>query len=683
MNVSFNWLKDYIDLNNYPIEDLAHRLTMCGLEIKKIIPIEDRNDVLLEAEVTSNRPDWLGYVGIAREIGAIIGKKIIYPNETIKQKREKNNQVNVIIKDIDLCPFYTAVLLENVEFGETPRFIQDRLTVIGVRTINLPVDLTNYILFEYSQPLHAFDFDKIGDSIIIRRAQKREKFIAINEKEYVLDQNDLVISDEKGAIAIAGVMGGLQSEVSQQTHTILLESAFFNPVAVRKTSRKVQLVSESSYRFERRVDPQNVVNASNRFVHLLSQFGKIGKVSSIITAGSVPIKSNAISLPHEYVKNILGISIPTQTSISILENLGLHNIKEHDNTILVEIPSFRSDLERPIDLIEEIARIYGYDRIPETYPFVSMNKNRVDKSLKCEELLRNHAIALGADEIVTYNLVNPNFYERFFNEVFNDAIRIINPSNKELTLMRPSLITGMLDVIKTNIHHGHKNIKAFEVGRVYLKNKYDDLPREEKMFSLSITGQAFNNWVDHKRMVNFFDLKGMMENILAKFTLTNITYASLSHPLFTDGVQIIINEQQIGTIGKVNNEVLDFFEIDQHVFYCEISISQILNNITWEKKFIGFSRFPSSHRDLSIVIDGSVKACDVITTIRSCGHGLIKDLILYDQYSGKQIPEGFKSFTFSIEYQANDRTLSSIEIESIHNTIVTTLERQFKAKLRD
>ena len=503
MNISLNWLKEYISIEK-PVNELAHKLTMCGLEIQKISQHEASKDVVLEAEVTTNRPDWLGYIGIAREIGAIMGKKVTYPNESIKIKRVKKNNFDVSIQDNELCPFYSAVLLENIEFGDTPKYIKEYLEAIGIRSINLPVDLSNYVLFEYNQPLHAFDFDKIGNSVIIRRARKGEKFVAINDKEYSLDRNDLVICDENKAIALAGVMGGLQSEVSIKTRNILLESAFFNPVAIRKTSRKLQVMSESSYRFERRIDPMNVVHASNRFVHLLSKHAKIGSISPVITDGALSKKRNKIKLHFAYVNKVLGISIPKTQIKSILNRLEISVVDlKKDVSITLAIPSFRHDLERPIDLIEEIARVYGYDKITETYPVISMNKNKTDKSLSSEDMMRNYALGVGASEIITYTLVNPSFYTLFAPDTLKDAIQIVNPSNKELTHMRPTLFTGMLDVIKTNVHNGQKNIKAFELGRIYVKNSQSKLPREEKRMSIAITGFAFNNWMDHNRPVSF------------------------------------------------------------------------------------------------------------------------------------------------------------------------------------
>jgi len=682
MNISCNWLKDYINVPSN-INVLAHELTMCGLEIKKILTAKEYNDTVLEAEITSNRPDWLGYVGVAREIGAITGERIKYPEEKIKQKREKNNKINnVDIKNLYYCPFYTAVLLEDVENKETPKFIKDRLMSIGVRSVNLPVDISNYVLFEYNQPLHTFDYDKIADSIIVRQANKGEKFQAINSKVYELDNNDLVICDEKGPIAIAGIMGGLQSEVSFNTKNILLESAFFNPVAIRKTSRKLQLVSESSYRFERGVDPEGVIKASNRFIYLLSKYGKIGKISLIIKSGSLTHKKRKISLSFDYVQKVLGMTVPKRKIIEIIKKLDLNVYSIKDDNIVVQIPTFRNDLERPIDLVEEVARIYGYDRIPETYPLISMSKNKLEKSLKCEDLFREYGIAVGASEIITYNLVNPKFYEKFSNDILVKCINITNPSNKELTLMRPSLITGTLDVIKSNVNHSYKNLKIFEVGRIYFKSKNNKLPNEEKRFSISITGEAFNNWLDHKRIVNLFDLKGMIEDILEKINISNISYSPMKSSMLTNGIQILLNSKNIGYIGKVTPDVIEHFDIGQDVFYAEISIDKLLEDVSFDNKYKGFSKYPYSYRDLSIVIDETIKANDITKAIRSSGGTLIKGLMLYDHYKGKQIPNGFKSLTFSIEYQADDRTLSHDDVELTHDRIISVLQNKFNAKLR-
>ncbi|MBU1862774.1 MAG: phenylalanine--tRNA ligase subunit beta [Candidatus Omnitrophica bacterium] len=681
MKASLGWLKEYIKVNN-SAETIAHKLTMGGLEVQKVIQVRESNDIVFDVEITSNRPDWLSHIGVAREIGGVLGKKIVYPNTVIKQKRITTERVSVSIIARKQCPFYTAVLLENVAFSETPQFIKDRLRAIGVRSINLPVDLTNYVLFEYGQPLHAFDFDAIGNKITVRTARNDEKFTAINEKEYKLSDTDLVISDEKGPIALAGVMGGLHSEVSGRTKNILLESAFFTPSSIRTTSRKYQLTSESSYRFERRVDPQCVVKASDRFISLFLKYASIGKVSKIISVGTCGAKRKTIRLPYDYINKMLGISISSQKVKTVLKNLELKIVKQTANEGVVEIPSFRADLERPIDLVEEIARIYGYDKIPETYPTVTLAKKECDQSLKLENIVRTHAVSLGMNEIITHSIIDPRFYQSLNGDIGNNALTIINPSNKEITVMRTSLIQGMLDVIKTNINHGNGNLKIFELGNVYHKTKKGDLPDEEKIVSFALSGESYNNWLDHSREVNFFDVKGAIEALLSALDVNNVTYEEKVFSFYVNGIVIRVNNNAIGHLGEVGKKSLEYFDIKQKVFYGEISLARLINTIRWERKFNDISKFPSSYRDVSIIIKESVKVGDVAKTIKENGNSIIRKLMLFDQYRGKQITKGNKSLTFSIEYQADNRTLDSEEVEKTHNRIIKALEAHHNATLR-
>lgn len=677
MKALYSWIKEYVDIEA-SAEDVAQRLTMSGLEVQACEMIPSEKDAVLDVEITSNRPDWLSHIGIARECSALYKKSIKYPKNNVSCKRESPKNLRITVKDVEKCPYYTAVLLENVSFGKTPDFIKRRLECVGLRSINLPVDLTNYILLEYGQPLHAFDFDKIGNEVIVRSAKNGELFKAINEKQYELTNEDLVISDENGIIALAGVMGGKKSEVSDETKNILLESALFAPHTIRASSRRHGLVSDSSYRFERFIDPQGVCVASDRFIHLLLEYGNVERVSVLIENGSISDNCNVIELSYNYMKKILGAKIPNEEAKEILTYLDLTIVEDNDTACKVRVPSFRSDLTRPVDVVEEVARIYGYDSLKETYPTVSMRKKTIDPIISYERKLRNRALSLGTYELVTFSLVDPSYYEKCAQEFMENIVRIINPSNKKLTIMRPSLIDGVMEVIKHNLNHGNKHIKTFEIGRTYKASK-NGLPSEEKKIAIALTGEIYNNWKDHARNATFFDLKGMVETLLNQ---DHLKYKTNKMSCFEEGFDIYADNVCIGYLGIIDSKSKDHYDIKQDVFYAELSVETSFHiekkNVIYQE----YSKYPSSYRDLSIVIKDVYNVEDVLQTIQNVDQEIIANISLFDLYRGKPIAKGEKSLSFAIEYQSKKETLSSERVDELHTKIIKILEHKFNASLR-
>lgn len=679
MKASINWLKEYVSCS-LSAHEIADKLTMSGLEVQKIEPVED--DVAIEVEITSNRPDWLSHIGIAREIGALTGHSLDYPTITLPDTKETSAAKRIEIADEKACPFYSAVLLEDVTFGDTPAFIKERLAAIGLRSINLPVDLTNYILYEYGQPLHAFDADLIGSRIIIRSALEKEHFLALNDKEYILTPTDLVISDENGAIALAGIMGGHKSEVTTQTKNILLESAYFNPGVIRRTSREHVLSSDSSYRFERRVDPDSVIRASERFVSMMCEYASVKKVSGRMTCGTLPIEKKLISFDSAFIKKTLGIEIEKKHVVRILEHLGLAVEQIDSCRLSISVPTFRADIERPIDVIEEIARIYGYDNIAETFPSIPMKKKIIDPVLQTERDLRDYARAYSLQEIITFSLESRSLYEKFYPALLDQAISLINPSNKELNLMRPTLVHGMLTVIKNNINHGNKDLRFFEIGRRYARSDADAFPREEKVFSMAISGRAFYNWNDHERPVMFHDLKGILQQILSALSIDPVSLRPIDAPLMSDGFHVLAADRLIGCIGLFSQQVLDHYDIAQPVIYSELSIEVLQEARSQHRKFVEFSKYPALFRDLSIILSEEIHAGDVTRCIQAIDPDLIRSVVLFDRYRGKQIQKGLCSLSFAIEFRSDDRTLSHDEIDSLQKRILSALTDEFQAVLR-
>jgi phenylalanyl-tRNA synthetase beta chain len=682
MKVSFNWLKDYVKVKATP-EQLAEQLTMAGLEVKKIERVSD--DVIFEMEITTNRPDWLSHLGVARELHATTGNSFSLPPSKIKPPVEAERVFTIATPDRDLCPYYSAVLLEDVEWTktETPAYMKNRLEVCGIRSINFIVDVTNYVLLECGQPLHAFDADLLnGDAISARRAKEGEKIAAIDGVVYPLIRNDLIIADLKRPIAIGGVMGGKNSEVSSNTKNILLESAFFTPASVRQTARRLQLASESSYRFERRADPAGVDSARERAVYLIAQHAKIGRLSRVFSGGKPPIRFLAISFAYPEVKKLLGTQIPQTKGKSYLMRLGLR-VSGSGKKWSVKIPSFRSDLTRSCDLIEEIARLYGYDRIPETLPLAQPLEPRIDPLLKLEDEVHRLCTSLGFSEAITFSLVESTLFDKL--KLFqNNRVRLVNPQNKELNLMRPSLISGLLASVQRNLYAGQSTAWLFEIGNRYLDEAGDKkLPHEERMLGLILSGESAGGWLDKKRSAGFYDLKGSVHELLKRIGIDSFEEGKSDDPIFQSGQGISVQAGgvELGSYGTLSDQVRNVYDVEKGVFYGEFSLERVLKLAKIKRTIKDIPKFPSSPRDLTLICGDDLKSGIIVKRIREMAGHLAAKIEVFDCFRGGQIPKGRKSLSFRISYQAEDRTLENEQVNKLHFSIIDDLNRSFGTEL--
>ncbi|MBI1978123.1 MAG: phenylalanine--tRNA ligase subunit beta, partial [Candidatus Omnitrophica bacterium] len=517
-------------------------------------------------------------------------------------------------------------------------------------------------------------------------------------------KDDLIIADLSGPIAIGGVMGGKDSEVNKRTKNILLESAFFSPVSIRRTSRRLGLSSESSYRFERRVDPKGVDQARERAIHLILKYTHAKRVSSVFRSGKLPIREAKIVLNLADVKRILGVQIPGSKIKSYLSRLGLQ-VSGKGKTIRVQAPSFRADLTQPIDLIEEIARIYGYENIPETLPLVRPIEPRIDPILALECEVRSLCVGLGFSEAITFSLVESSFYDRLglFKE---NRVKLINPKNKELNLMRPSLLSGLAQSVRRNLFVGQTDIRLFEIGNRYLKQTVPgtavkmgtdynlspfsaarnvpgtDLPKEERMLAFILSGEGSLGWLEKKRPISFYDLKGAVEEILARFGMRSVEAVDQDTIYQTgEGVQLSVKGKAIGSYGTLSERVRKLFDLSQPVFYAELSL-EVLLSLAGESRVVKeIPKFPISPRDLTLIMDERVKAESVVGEIRKMAGELVAHIEVFDYFKGGQIPKGKKSLSFRIHYQAKDRTLQNEEVNKLHFSVIDELNRSFGAEL--
>ncbi len=675
MRISYNWLKKYVDLKETP-EELSDMLMSAGLPTESIENLGA--DKVLEVEVTANRPDWLSYIGVAREIAAITGKKLKLP--AVGVSKVNGRGIKVKVEDKALCPRYTARIIRNVKVGESPAWLKARLEAMGLRPVNNIVDITNFCLFETGEPMHAFDLDKLsGGEVIIRKAGKGEKITAIDGVERTLDDTMLVISDGSKPVAIAGVMGGLNTEVNYSTKNILLEAAYFDPVSIRRTSRKLALSSDSSYRFERRVDISNIVYSSARATDLICQIagGEAGEFADI---GAKPAKNKAIILSITKLDSLLGHKIPPVKVKKILTGLGLKTKAASKDKMSFEAPHFRYDLKEEVDLIEEVARVYGYNKIPSTIPSIVPQAERTSPGMDVLRKMRAAFTGLGFDEIITYSLLSKGTIQNAALPA-EDAVCVANPLSTEQEAMRPSLVPGMLGAVLWNINRKIKDLKLFEIGHVYSKNSGGFT--EEERLGACITGEMIN-WAGGSRNYSFFDLKGAIEAVFDSIGVKRISFDEAHDCRFSDAAcaSVELAEENIGIIGQIDDGVLKAFDIKSPVYFCEIYPDKIARSANTKNRFEAMPKYPSVERDISIVADKDTPNRKIMTVIKTAGGATLKGVTLIDKYSGKQIPDGKISLTYRIEYQNTAKTLEEKEVMEVHSKVLQALGTELGAKLR-
>lgn len=679
MRVSCNWLKDYVDIK-FPPEKLAETLTMAGLAVESVT--KKGADHILEVEVTSNRPDWLSMVGIAREVSAITGAKLKLPPILKVKDKQPRAGIKVKVEDKKLCARYTARVIRDVRILASGARLASKLEAVDLRPVNNVVDITNFCLFETGEPMHAFDLDKIeNQEITVRRAHNGEKIVTIDGVERKLDNSMLIIADAKGPVAIAGVMGGLNTEVTFSTRNILLEAAYFDSVSVRRTSRKLALSTESSYRFERKVDISDIPGCSDRATGLISELAQ-GNVGEFFDVKSPIRKKNVIKLRFSRLNSIAGINIAPSSVKKILVSLGLKPKSSSGDKMTLEIPGFRHDLNSEVDVIEEILRVYGYNKIPVTLPPVAEQVQRIPRDIAVKKEICRVLTALGMDEVITYSLINRKLTDAALLQ--NDKIiEMQNPLTSEQEIMRPGLIPGMLGAISWNINRKTKNLKLFELGKVYHKEQTGALSEKNHLL-LAMTGYRDEGWTGGSGSYGFFELKGAVETLLAELGISKISFNRSGHPAFSQAAtaSIEINGTAAGIIGRISRKVLDAFDIKEAVYACEIDAEALFEYAALEKVFNPLPKYPSVFRDISIVIDKDTSHTALTCAIADRAGALLKQIRLVDRYTGKQIPAGKVSLTYRLEYQSLERTLEDREVSEVHEGVVGELAEKFGATLR-
>ena len=651
----------------------------------------DLGDTVLDVSITPNRSDCLSMIGMAREVAALTGGKIKIPSMQIEETGEDVGSLSsVTIVDADLCPRYSARMIKNVKIGDSPVWMKVRLEAAGMRAINNVVDVTNFVMLEMGQPLHAFDFRFLEEGrIVVRKSKDGEEFISLDEKSHVLPAGTVLICDGKKPVAIGGIMGGLNSEVKEDTQVIFLESAYFNPSSIRRSARRLAMPTDAAFRFERGIDPEGVIRALNRAAQLISLFSGGAVCKNYIDA--YPLKIQAVQnipLRLDRIREIVGMAIAAEDVMRILKSLDMTVLDEGGGKYLVTPPTFRVDIEREIDLIEEVVRMYGYDRVPVTVPAVSVKEMDVISRLALEERIRQLLTGGGYSEIINYSFTTPASAEELLLPPDDERRRFVvikNPLTEDQSVMRTTMSYGLLETLKKNMNNASFNLKIFEIGRIFLKRGDGDLPEEKNILAGLLSGKTSEDLWGLKVNVDFYDLKGCLENIFYDLKLEKRRYrAEISEPFLHPGQScfLYVNDTKIGFMGQVHPEVLEKMDIRSTAYLFEINLDVLEKQLNPRIHYMEVSKFPAVTRDVAFVIPLSMEADKMLEIVLSQREDLLENVGIFDIYAGKGLEEGTKSLGLRFSYRAPDRTLTDAEINSIHERIVNSTVRLTGAKIR-
>jgi len=672
MIVSWNWLAEYITLD-MPVDVLTSRLTMAGLNLESTESLGD--DVAIDLEVTSNRPDCLGHLGVAREVGVLFDRAMTSPNPDYQEApRATSSETSVEIECPDLCPAYIARVVEGVRVGPSPAWMQKRLEAIGVTPVNNIVDVTNYVMFECGQPLHAFDLDKLaGRRIIVRRGRADETIAAIDHRDYAINTETCVIADERRPVAIAGVMGGADTEINDQTTNLLIEVACFQPLSVHHTARRLRLHSPSSYRFERRVDDRQLDWAGRRCCQLILETAGGTALAGNAAAGDIgPWEPEPITLRFSQLARILGIQIPAERATQILVSLGLEHNGSNEESASFRPPSWRRDLTREIDLIEEAARIHGYDAIPEdrSIPVVA-NTRSVDESV--DDRVRSILTGAGFDEALTYSFVSQELAGMLAPQ--SAELLSVSPSAGDFgSTLRQSLIPSLVMCRGENSRRGNGDAELFEIARVYLDADPNQASGQPRRIGI-VSGRSFAQ------------LRGVVDALARAIATTarvTVRPAELPGCLSGRSAEVLLNEEAWGWIGELDREAgsVRSFKLREAVTFAELNVAPLTKVFELAAQFTPLPAFPVVSRDINFVLDESVSWSELESTVRESAGPLLESVAFMEQYRGNHIPAGSKSYVLQVSYRAADRTLTGGEVDAAQHNVIEACQQRLQAVQR-
>ena len=628
------------------------------------------DDVVFEYEITSNRVDCYGVLGIAREAAATFQKKFCPPIVEVKENDEKaSDYVKVTVEDPELCPRYCARVVKNVKIGPSPKWMQRCLASNGIRPINNLVDITNYVMEEFGQPMHAYDLDTIANQeIVVRRAGKDEKFVTLDGQERIMDENVLMICDGEKAVGIAGIMGGENSMITDDVKTVLFEAACFDGTSIRLSSKRIGLRTDASGKFEKGLDPNNAQAAIDRACQLMEELGAGEVVGGMVDVCSETREPSRVKFEPEKINKLLGTSL---TKEEMIDYLGRVELVYDEKTDEIVAPTFRQDIHCNADVAEEVARFYGYDKIPMTLPTGEATTGKLPFKLRIQEVARDIAEYCGFSEGMSYSFESPKVFDKLCIPEDSDLRKVItisNPLGEDYSIMRTSTLNGMLASLSTNYNRRNKDVRLYELGNIYLPKSLPvtELPDERTMFTLGMYGKG-----------DFFDMKGVCEEFFEKIGMKKkVTYDPNSgKPFLHPGRQanMIYEGKVVGYLGEVHPAVADNYSIGEKAYIAVIDILDVLEFAGFNHKYTGIAKYPAVTRDLSLVVPHAVLAGQIEEIFDQRGGNILESYQLFDIYEGAQIEKGFKSMAYSLVFRAHDKTLGENEISAAMKKIINGL----------
>ncbi len=675
--------------------------TRVGVPLPEALPyIEDYS---LEISVTPNRGDCLSVLGVAREIAALTGRTWKIPDFSIDESAPSvDEKVRVDIIDVELCPRYVVRVVEGTKVGPSPLEIRLKLSRAGVRPISNVVDVTNLVLLECGQPLHAFDLATLRQSrIVVRKADPGESFITLDGTERLLPKDALMIRDGERSVALAGIMGGLNSEISSSTSSVLIESACFERFGIRRTAKMLGMMTEASYRFERGVDPDGTLWAAHRAAYLMQRLCGGRVLQGVIDVYPKPICRPLVRVRRDKVNSLLGLDLTPSQIGSYLTRLGISVDQKQaiQDTMECQAPSWRWDLDREVDFIEEVARIHGFDRIPISMPYYQSAPDRTREQLRKRKAVDAILTGAGFTEVVTMSFVSKaaslNFLAKDAPQGF---LELVNPLTEDMTVMRRSLLPGLISVAVHNVHFKCVDLKLYEIGRVFCPEEGKDLPHEDLVLGALAMGRRYGDlWhfqrgevdiygkIDADQQVDFYDLKGALETLFEVFSVPDFSFIPWSEPFLHSGksAAVLVDGVKIGFVGELAPRMIREYDLPSRAVVFEILLEPLLVHWRKERVFKALPRYPYVERDISMLVETNCSGDQIKHLISRLGHGIIASVNLFDLYRGESIPEGRQSMAFRIRYQAEDRTLTDEEVQAVHSSIVSALQQELGITVRE
>lgn len=651
-----------------------------GTPISEVFNLE--NDNIIEIGLTPNRSDAMSHYGVARDLKAFydfksIKSKLILPSVNNFESVKLDENFKITIEDIDKCPFYSGLIIKNIKVGPSSKELQNKLKSIGLKPINNIVDITNFVMHEIGQPLHAFDLDKL-ESINVKSLKSGAKFKTLDESLIELDKEDLMICSSNKPLCLAGIYGGHESGVSDSTTNLFLESAIFDPVTIRKSSKRHQLFTDASYRYERGVDPEKVIYALKRAAILINEDNPNSSVSDILVEDNLKLKTKDIYLRYNKIDSVTGQNIEKDVITQILSSLDFEIKNHNEEGLNIVAPYYRNDVYREIDVIEEILRVYGFNNIPVNSK-ISMiipeiGKNKINK---IESLISNNLIGIGFNEIINNSICSPDTNEKFKKQV----VRLLNPQGIELSNLRASLIPSALETIKHNYNRQNKNLKLFEIGNTYSLDNETYI--ENKRLNIAVTGKIFDeNWISKYSKNSFYYLKGVTENLLTQLNISNIRYEISNDKLFEYKLDIYSYKKHIGFIGEIISDYTQEFSLEQKIHILNLDLDQIkLKPLNIKHQEL--SKFPSSRRDLSMILNDDISFESIKDLAFKLENKILLDVNLFDEYKGKNIEDNKKSFAVSFTFNDSKKTLTDKVIDKIMEKLTEKYKTELGAVIRD